>query len=232
MPSISFDYGIMEKLSSVRLGGAPVILQCVPADMGWSDIGSWEEVSSKGKSLGDPLEVEGEHNFYTGFVPPGKRAAFVGVSDVIVVDSPDALLVVKKGSGQSVRQVVEKLKIERPELAKVHTYEERPWGKFEVLMDTDSFKSKRIRVWAGQKLSYQSHKKREEHWIMVQGEAEVTLDDKKHRLGPGQYIHIPLGAKHRIANIGTEVLEFIEVQMGSYFGEDDITRYSDDYGRS
>ncbi|MEO6458977.1 MAG: phosphomannose isomerase type II C-terminal cupin domain, partial [Bdellovibrionota bacterium] len=112
-----------------------------------------------------------------------------------------------------------------------HQSEERPWGRFEVLMDTEHFKSKRITVWAGQRLSYQSHEKRAEHWVIVKGSAEVTLNDQVYPLKAGEHIHIPLGAKHRIANPGTDVMEFIEVQTGSYFGEDDITRYSDEYGR-
>jgi mannose-1-phosphate guanylyltransferase/mannose-1-phosphate guanylyltransferase/mannose-6-phosphate isomerase len=223
LPSQSVDYGIMEKISGVR---------CVPADMGWSDIGSWEEVAKLGKTLGDPIQVEGGSNFYTGFVPRGKRATFVGVSDLVVVDTPDALLVTRKGWGQSVRNVVEVLKKDAPQLVKAHTYEERPWGRFEILMDTEHFKSKRISVWPGQKLSYQSHAKREENWTIVRGEAEVTLDGVVHKLKPGAHIHIPLGAKHRIANPGREVMEFIEVQTGTYFGEDDIVRYSDDYGRA
>jgi mannose-1-phosphate guanylyltransferase/mannose-1-phosphate guanylyltransferase/mannose-6-phosphate isomerase len=100
-----------------------------------------------------------------------------------------------------------------------------------VLHDTDYFKSKKITVWAGQKLSYQSHTKRAEHWVVVKGQAEVTLNGEIHRLGVGQHVHIPLGAKHRIANPGPGEMEFIEVQTGTYFGEDDITRYSDEYGR-
>lgn len=220
---ISVDYGIMERLTSIK---------CVPADMGWTDIGSWEEVSKHCQGQGRPIEVDASGNFYTGVVPHNKRVAFVGVQDVVAVDTPDALLVVHKGSGQSVRDVVSSLVKEGSDVGTKHSFEERPWGRFEVLMDTDHFKSKRITVLPGQKLSYQSHKRRAEHWVIVKGQALVVLNDVEHPLKAGQHIFIPLGAKHRIGNPGTETMEFIEIQTGDYFGEDDITRYSDAYGRA
>lgn len=221
-PKESFDYAIMEKASHIV---------CVPTSMGWTDVGAWEEVAQKSEALGSPIEIKAHNNFYTGLIPEGKRVAFVGVDDLMVVDTPDALLVGKKGEGQEVKAVVERLKKESPALTKAHTFEERPWGRFEVLRDTKNFKSKLITVWPGQKLSYQSHKLRAEHWVIVKGKAQVTLDDKIHDLYPGDHIFIPLNAKHRIANPGHESMEFIEVQTGTYFGEDDIIRYSDDYGR-
>jgi mannose-1-phosphate guanylyltransferase/mannose-6-phosphate isomerase len=219
----SLDYGIMERLSDIH---------CIPTAMGWSDVGSWEEVAKKSESLGNPIEIGGSGNFYTGMMPENKRIAFVGVSDVFVIDTPDAVLVCKKGEGQRVKEVVDRFKKESSPLLKAHTFEDRPWGRFEVLSDTAHYKSKKISVWPGQKLSYQSHEKRAEHWIIVRGQAEVTLNDVVHKLKSGDYIYIPLQAKHRIANPSTEALEFIEVQSGTYFGEDDITRYSDDYGRA
>lgn len=221
-PKESFDYAIMEKAQGIM---------CIPTSMGWSDVGAWEEVAQKSQALGSPIEVKSQNNFYTGLIPDGKRVAFVGVSDLMVVDTPDALLVGKKGFGQDVKDVVERLKKESPGLTKAHTFEERPWGRFEVIKDTKNFKSKLITVWPGQKLSYQSHKHRAEHWVVVKGKAEVTLDEKVHSLYPGDHIFIPTQAKHRMANPGTEPMEFIEVQTGTYFGEDDIIRYSDDYGR-
>lgn len=219
----SVDYAVMEKIDD---------LMCMPADIGWTDIGSWDEISKHGKSLGHPIEVEGKGNFYTGVVPEGKRVAFVGVSDLVAVDTPDALLVTTKAGCQGVKNVVDRLREEGSTITKTHSFEERPWGRFEVLMDTQDFKSKRITVLPGQKLSYQSHAKRAEHWVIVKGVAEVTLNDVKHSLRAGEHIHIPVGAKHRIANPGRAPMEFIEVQTGSYFGEDDIVRYSDDYGRT
>ncbi len=223
VPKESIDYGVMEKLSD---------LYCLPVDIGWSDLGSWEEISKNGIKAADVIEVDGHQNFYQGVPKTKKKAAFVGVNDIVAVDTPDALLIVKKGYGQKVRDVVQIMKSKHPLLTKEHVFEERPWGRFHVLEDTDYFKSKVITVWAGQKLSYQSHKKRAEHWTIVKGEAEVTLNDKVHKLKYGEHIHIPLEAKHRIANPGKEDLIFIEVQIGTYFGEDDITRYEDIYGRS
>ena len=226
IPSISVDYAIMEKLSDIV---------CLPADMGWTDVGSWEEISvlSKNAPKHPTQQVGGAGNFYSSIAGQmAKQVAFVGLSDVIAVDTPDALLVMKKGSGQNVRDVVENLRGHGDGFIKTHTFEDRPWGRFEILMDTDYFKSKRITVLPGQKLSYQSHKKRAEHWIVVKGLAEVTLNDEVHQLKAGDHIFIPLGAKHRMANPGTEPMEFVEVQTGTYFGEDDIIRYQDNYGRS
>jgi len=225
VPSQSVDYGIMERLKSIR---------CVAgSQIGWSDVGSWEEVAKHGRNLTEPLEVMGAGNFYTGFGPHPKKPTFVGVSDLIVVDTPDVLLVLKKGMGQEVRELVKKVKADAQISGRLkhHVFEERPWGRFEVLMDNNNFKSKIITVWPGQKLSYQSHTKRSEHWIVVSGEGKVTLNDQVKYLKQGEYVYIPQGAKHRIANDGAQLVEFIEVQSGSYFGEDDITRYSDDYGR-
>ncbi len=224
MPAISVDYGVMEKAEEIF---------CVPtpADTGWSDVGSWEEVSKKSKSLGRPVQVKAKNNFYTGMIPDEKRVAFLGVVDLIVVDTADALLITKKGEGQSVREVVDILKHEKAPHTHHHVFEERPWGRYEVLVDSPFFKSKRISMWPQQRLSYQSHAKRAEHWVIVKGQARVTLDGKEHNLSAGEHIYIPLNAKHRIANLTDEVMEFVEVQTGTYFGEDDIKRYEDDYGR-
>lgn len=219
----SIDYGIMEKLEDIY---------CIPADIGWTDIGSWEEISKLKPQHGKLIEIESKGNYHLGLGNQEKKIAYVGVENIISVDTPDAILILKKGSGQKVKDVVDIIKNDAEELSLQHKFEERPWGRFEILMDTDTFKSKRILVYPEQKLSYQSHEKRGEHWTIVKGVAEVTLNDKVHTLRYGEHIHIPLGAKHRIRNPGKDVMEFIEVQVGSYFGEDDIKRYEDDYGRS
>jgi mannose-1-phosphate guanylyltransferase/mannose-1-phosphate guanylyltransferase/mannose-6-phosphate isomerase len=138
----------------------------------------------------------------------------------------------RKGTSQAVKDVQQTLAERKAPCATQHVYEHRPWGTFEVLRDTAQFKSKVIRVEPGQQLSYQSHAKRAEHWIVVSGQAEVVLNDVVHRLIAGQHIHIPQGAKHRMRNPGKDVVEFVEVQLGSYFGEDDIVRYQDDYQRT
>jgi len=227
LKNISIDYAILEKLLSPEL-------MCVTCDIGWSDLGSWDsltEVKEEYKQLqsADQVQVASRNNSVHGLV--NKSYSFVGVDDLIVVDTEDALLVCKKNESQKVKEVVDRLKINNPKVTESHVFENRPWGKFEVLSDEAHFKSKIIRVDAGQKISYQSHAKRSEHWIVVKGEATVILEDKEIIVKVGQHIFIPQGAKHRIINSTQSVVEFIEVQIGSYFGEDDIVRYQDDYGR-
>ncbi len=227
LPSISIDYAIMEKLTKEDL-------LCVPCDPGWSDVGSWDAVAEvyekSGRSRGNPIEVDSKNNFV--LPKADKRYAFVGIDDLIVVDTEDALLIAKKGETQSVKMIVDRLKTESPKLASEHTFEERPWGRFEILRDKEHFKSKIIRVNPQQQISYQSHAKREEHWIIVKGVGEVILNDQTIPIKVGSYVKIPTGSKHRIRNTGQENIEFVEVQLGSYFGEDDIVRYQDDYSRS
>lgn len=227
LPSISIDYAIMEKLSSNEL-------LCVPCNPKWNDVGSWDAVAdvyeASGRSRGNPIEVNSKNNFVLPL--EGKRYAFVGADDLIVVDTEDALLVAKKGETQDVKMVVDRLKKEMPKLANEHVFEERPWGRFEIMRDKEHFKSKVIVVHGNSQISYQSHAKREEHWIVTKGVGEVVLNDKVIPVQRGTYVHIPLGAKHRIRNTQAEPLEFIEVQLGSYFGEDDIVRYQDDYKRT
>jgi mannose-1-phosphate guanylyltransferase/mannose-1-phosphate guanylyltransferase/mannose-6-phosphate isomerase len=219
--SISIDYAIMEKLSAEEL-------TCVPADFGWSDVGSWDAVASlqKGHEI---LNVKGQDNFVFGSAE--KHYSMIGVEDMILVDTKDALMLVKKGQSQDVRHVVEALTQQKSSLVKEHVYEYRPWGYFEILKDTANFKSKVIRVNPHSQISYQSHAKREEHWTITQGAGEVVLNDEVIPVKAGSHIHIPLGAKHRIRNTKDDMLEFVEVQLGSYFGEDDIVRYQDDYQR-
>lgn len=224
-PSISIDYAIMEKLTSEELSSVPV-------EMGWSDVGSWDAISEILEHDGrhKPTQINGKGNFVFS-LNEKKNYSVVGADDLILVDTGDALMVVKKGASQSVKAVVDELTKNKSSLTKTHLFEERPWGKFEVLRDTDKFKSKVIEVQPGQQLSLQSHAKREEHWVVVQGQGEVVLNDKTIPMQAGSYIHIPLGAKHRMRNTGKEPVVFVEVQTGSYFGEDDIVRYQDDYKR-
>lgn len=222
--NISIDYAIMEKLSSDKLS-------CIPCDIGWNDVGSWDAIAELlgGANTLNKIEVQGKNNFIQATT--NKTYAFVGVDNLIVVDTADATLITQKGATQSVKEAVDILKLKQPNLLNEHTFEERPWGRFEVLRDTEFFKSKVIHVNPSQQLSYQSHSKREEHWLITQGEGEVVLNDKVIPVAAGTYVKIPLGAKHRIKNTGANTIEFVEVQMGSYFGEDDIVRYFDDYGR-
>ncbi|RYZ71768.1 MAG: cupin domain-containing protein, partial [Proteobacteria bacterium] len=223
--SISLDYAIMEKLS-------PEELACVPADMAWSDVGSWDAVAEVGneQQKKQPMEIQAKGNFVFG--NDSKMYSFVGTDDLIVVDTADAVMIVKKGHSQEVKQVVEALQKQGSSLTKDHVFEKRPWGAFEILRDTNYYKSKVITVNPHSQISYQSHAKRAEHWIMTRGQGEVVLNDEVIPVKAGSHVHIPLGAKHRIRNNTAAELEFVEVQIGTYFGEDDIVRYQDDYKRT
>lgn len=227
LANISIDYAIME-----RLGGEDLV--CIPCQPGWSDVGSWDAVAQvyekSGKAKVKTYSLDSKNNFI--LPAKGKTYAVVGVDDVMVVDTADALLLVKRGHSQDVKTVVDQIKKMSPNLAKNHVFEERPWGKFEILREEDHFKSKVIVVNPHSQISYQSHDKREEHWLVVLGAGEVILDEKTHAVWAGSYIKIPQGSKHRVRNSSDKPLQFIEVQLGTYFGEDDIKRYSDDYGRS
>ena len=237
--SISIDYAILEKLS-------PTELSCVTCDIGWSDLGSWDALADARNSIQNDqsnqiVEVSARGNSIVGL--PDKKYSMVGIDDLIVVDTVDAMLICKKGESQKVKQVVDKLKANiKPniqsniknnsqKITEEHVFENRPWGRFEILKNESHYKTKIIRVDAGQKISYQSHDRRSEHWILVRGSATVIINDKEISVTSGEHIYIPQGAKHRIINSTNSIVEFIEVQVGSYFGEDDIVRYQDDYGR-
>lgn len=219
----SIDYGIMEKLDRQA---------SIPCSIGWSDVGSWDELARLGPEppAGSVFQVDSSGNFV---LPHGGRVVgLVGVDDLIVADTADALLVARRGTGQGVKELVAQIAAAgRPQAAE-HPFEHRPWGRFEILRDTDDFKSKVIVVEPGQRLSYQSHRHREEHWVIVSGNPVVTLDGERLELAPRDHVHIPLGAKHRIENPGDEPVVFVEVQLGDSFAEDDIVRYEDDYQRA
>jgi len=224
--NISIDYAIIEKLTTKEL-------RCVPCDIGWNDIGSWDAVAEI-SGLEKKSQSRIDHNAKNNFLHPinEKSYAFVGVENLIVVDTKDALLITQKGSSQDVRIVAEKMKLVSPTTTINHVDEERPWGTFEVLKDEEDYKTKVVHVSPQSQISYQSHNHREEHWIVAKGKGEVVLNDKTIPIEKGTYIKIPIGAKHRIRNTGNEVMKFVEVQLGTYFGEDDIVRYQDDYKRN
>jgi mannose-1-phosphate guanylyltransferase/mannose-6-phosphate isomerase len=227
LKSISIDYAILEKLNSKDL-------RCITCDIGWSDLGSWDVMLETRKDAGvspsDTLEIQARGNLF--YTQKNKTYAIAAADDLMVVDSADALLICKRGESQLVKEVVERLKKISPARTKDHVFENRPWGQFEILRDESYYKSKILRADPGQRLSYQSHAKRSEHWIVVKGEPTVVLNDKEIKMKPGEHIHIPQGAKHRLINSTSDVVEWIEVQTGTYFGEDDIQRYQDDYGRN
>lgn len=221
--NISIDYAVIEKLK-------PSELKCIPCDMGWSDLGSWDVVAENSNSGVEAHEVASHGNSI--FSKQNKRYGLVGCDDLIVVDTADALMICKKGESQKVKELVQQIEAADQKVVSEHAFEHRPWGRFDILKDEAHFKTKVIYVDPGQLISYQSHSKRSEHWIIVKGEAVIILNDEEIVCKQGDYIFIPVGAKHRIMNRTQSRVEFVEVQVGSYFGEDDIVRYQDSYGRT
>ena len=222
---LSFDHGVLERLDS---------LSCIPCDVGWSDVGSWEEVSAL--SNGGPgarVFTAAAGNNYV-HARGGKVYGLAGVDDLIIVDTDDALLVTRQGQSHRVRDVVEAAAQQDLPAATRHDhrFDTRPWGRYEVLADAGHFKAKVITVTPRARLSYQSHAHREEHWIVVRGAGQVVLDGSARDVKIGDYVFVAQGCKHRIVNPHDSDLQFVEVQLGSYFGEDDITRYQDDYQRA
>ena len=222
---LSFDHGVLERLDS---------LSCIPCDIGWSDVGSWEEVSAL--SNGGPgarVFAAAAGNNYV-HARGDKVYGLAGVDDLIIVDTDDALLVTRQGQSHRVRDVVEAAAQQDLPAATRHDhrFDTRPWGRYEVLADAGHFKAKVITVTPRARLSYQSHAHREEHWIVVRGAGQVVLDGSARDVKTGDYVFVAKGCKHRIVNPHDSDLQFVEVQLGSYFGEDDITRYQDDYQRA
>ncbi len=227
MPDISIDYAIMEHAERVAV---------VPADMGWSDIGSWPAVAQTVPADANGNVLDGEviaiktHNCLVR--SPHRLTATVGVDDLIIIDTPDALLIAHKDHAQDVRDVVAELKQRGHESHLLHQTVHRPWGTYTVLEEGERFKMKRIEVKPGATLSLQMHHHRSEHWIVVNGMARVTNGDKVFLLNTNESTFIPAGHMHRLENPGVLNLVMIEVQSGDYLGEDDIVRAQDNYGRS
>jgi len=225
-PADSIDYAVME---NTRAGGV------VALDCGWSDVGAWSalwEVASRDEhgnaSQGDVMLDNCRDSYFRS---ESRLLAATGVSNLVVVETADAILVADRDRVQDVKRIVNRLKAEsRPE-ASLHSRVYRPWGSYESLVTADRFQVKRIIVNPGQTLSLQMHHHRAEHWIVVHGTAEVTCEDRVFMLAEDESTYIPLGRKHRLANPGRIPLELIEVQSGTYLGEDDIVRFEDVYGR-
>jgi mannose-1-phosphate guanylyltransferase/mannose-6-phosphate isomerase len=225
-PSESIDYAVMENTDDAVV---------VEADIGWSDIGSWTALSQAGKpdlagniTVGD-THTEDIRNCYVR--AEHRLVAAVGVKDLIIVETSDAVLVAHKDHAQQVKNVVDALKAKHRDEYLVHKRVYRPWGYYEGLDSSDRFQVKRIMVKPGCKLSLQMHHHRAEHWVVVSGTAKVIRGEDTLLLSENQSTYIPLGAKHRLENVGKMPLHMIEVQSGSYLGEDDIVRLEDDYKR-
>jgi mannose-1-phosphate guanylyltransferase/mannose-6-phosphate isomerase len=230
IPSESVDYAVME-----HCPGSAFPIQMVPLDAGWSDLGAWDAVwqvqpkDSQGNAhVGDVLCTD-SHN--TLVHASSRLVALVGVSDLVVVETADAVLVASKSRSQDVKAIVNLLGTQQREEQNLHRKVHRPWGWYDSIDEGGRFKVKRIQVKPKASLSLQKHHHRAEHWIVVTGTAEITNGDKVQTLTENQSTYIPLGAVHRLANPGSIPLEIIEVQSGSYLGEDDIVRFEDTYGR-
>jgi mannose-1-phosphate guanylyltransferase len=232
IPEDSIDYAVMEKSQKVKV---------VSCDMGWSDLGSFDALFDEVKTVSqnnavlareidspEPICIDSSNNL---LVTRDRQIALVDVNDLLVVDTSDAILISQKGSSQKVKNVVAEIKKTQPELAEIHRLAHRPWGTYEVLINTEGYKVKRIVVKPGSKLSLQKHFHRNEHWIVVSGTATVTVDSETNLVRPNESTYIKMGQLHRLENQGKIDLVMIEVQVGEYTGEDDIVRVDDVYGR-
>ena len=225
IPDESIDYAVMEKSKLVKV---------VPSDIAWSDIGSFDalyEELPKDENHNtintNHISIDSKNNLIYG---DERKIATVDIEDLIIVDSGDALLISKKGSSQKVKQIVSQIK-KTTQLHNIHLTGHRPWGSYTVLEDSVGYKIKRIEVKPHKRLSLQSHKFRNEHWIVVEGTATITINDKVFTLNQNESTYIKAGDKHRLLNDTDEALIIIEAQVGSYTGEDDIERFDDDYER-
>ena len=226
-PEDSIDYAVMEKTDRVAV---------VPGDIGWSDVGSWKalwEIGEKDQwqnvSYGDVLQKDCKDSL---FLSTGRLIAALGLEDMVVVETKDAVLVTTKEHSQKVKEIVKDLKQNSRDEAIIHKKVYRPWGTYETVDIAPRFQVKRITVKPGASLSLQMHHHRAEHWIVVKGTAKIQRGDEVILLTENQSTYIPVGERHRLENPGIIPLELVEVQSGSYLGEDDIVRFDDDYGRS
>lgn len=226
VPDDSIDYAVMEKSRNVAV---------VPCSIGWSDIGSWSAVGDLTAPDCKGNRIEGEvqlHDVNNCYIQSNERmVGAVGVSNLIIVDTPDALLVVDRSRAQDVKHVYASLKAQGHDAHKLHRTVHRPWGTYTVLEEGPNFKIKRIEVKPGASLSLQMHHHRSEHWVVVSGAAKVTNGDHEILIKANESTYIPAGHKHRLENPGVVDVVMIEVQSGEYLGEDDIVRFQDNYGR-
>jgi mannose-1-phosphate guanylyltransferase/mannose-6-phosphate isomerase len=227
-PSVSVDYAVMEKTDRAAVIAA--------AGLGWSDIGSWTalaeiaQADEDGNALIGDVLAEGLKNSYVR--AEHRMVAAIGLENVVVVETPDAVLVAHRDKAQDVKKIVERLNASGRDESITHRRVVRPWGSYEGIDQGERFQVKRIVVSPGAQLSLQMHHHRAEHWIVVKGTAVVTNGDKEIMLSENQSTYIPLGVTHRLRNPGRIPLELIEVQSGAYLGEDDIVRFEDTYGRT
>ena len=226
LPSVSIDTGVMEKSTKAAV---------VPVTFRWSDVGSWgslDEVAAKNKAgnvvVGRVVDIDSQRSIIYG---DRRVVATIGLTDMVVVDTPDATLVCPKSRAQDVKKMVEILKQQGAPEHLEHLTVQRPWGSYTILEEGPGYKVKRVTVNPGGRLSLQMHHKRSEHWVVIAGTARVTRGDEVFDLQVGYSTGIPMETRHRLENTGGATLHIIEVQNGAYLGEDDIVRFQDDYGR-
>ena len=227
LPRESLDYLVLEKTDH---------LMVIPADLDWSDLGTWDEIQRRrprdnaGNAVSGDVVLKGTENC---LIQGGKRIiAAVGLENTVIIDTDDALLVARMDRAQEVKQVVEQMRsagrpeVERPDQST------RPWGSYQVIAQGNGFKVKILEILPGKKLSLQMHHRRAEHWVVVEGEVHLTLEDEVTLCRPNDHFYIPKGARHRIDNRSGAPARMVEVQHGDYLGEDDIVRFEDDFGRA
>ncbi|HHD11945.1 MAG TPA: cupin domain-containing protein, partial [Deltaproteobacteria bacterium] len=226
MPNISIDYAVMEKSKHVMV---------LPMDITWSDVGSWDSVheildkdENSNVKIGDVLDIDTKNSLIIG---NRRLITTVGLEDVVVVETEDAVLVSRRGDAQRVKEVVGELRKCGKKQTEEHLTIYRPWGSYTVLEEGRRYKIKRIVVKPGARLSLQLHHHRSEHWVVITGTAKITIGDRVFFLHENESAYVPKSTPHRLENPGRVVLEIIEVQNGEYVGEDDIKRLDDEYGR-
>ena len=222
IPEDSIDYAVMESSDRVKV---------IPSDIMWSDLGDFNALSTEIDEMTPetckPINIDSANNL----IISNKQVATIDIEGLVIIDTPDALLISKKESTQKVKNVVNELKKQNSDLTKIHTLAHRPWGTYEVLLSTDNYKIKRITVNQGKRLSLQKHFHRNEHWIVVSGTATVTVGEEKKLIRPNESTYIKMGEIHRLENEGKIPVVLIEAQVGEYTGEDDIIRIEDDFLR-
>jgi mannose-1-phosphate guanylyltransferase/mannose-6-phosphate isomerase len=230
IPNKSIDYAVIEKCPQ-----SDFEIKMVELNIGWNDLGSWDAVwhagckdNSHNVTYGDViLESTSSSLIYANY----KLVATLGIDNLIIIETSDAIMIANRNYSQQVRLIVDKLKLQNRQERDLHRKVFRPWGWFDSLDQGENFKVKRIQVNPGASLSLQKHAKRAEHWVVVKGTAEIICNDKKITLQKNESTYIPLGCIHRLSNPGKDILEIIEIQTGSYLDEDDIERFDDKYGR-
>jgi len=225
IPDISIDYALMMNLTEN--------FKVVPLNAGWDDMGSFDSIHKmidESDEQENVISLNSSNNLV--IANSDRLVSLFDVQDLIVVDTPDAILITKKGSSQGVKHIVEEIKTRKPKLLDESLTTHRPWGSYTIIENTDVYKTKKLTVSPNKRLSLQSHFHRNEHWIIVSGVALVTIGDEVKQINPNESVYIPAGTKHRLENPGKIPLVVIEAQIGEYLEEDDIIRYEDDFKRS